>query len=60
MSSDLELKPHPTCQASHPSQCSGCYLAYDCGRVREGRSFSWGLVALAIAGILALFAQKMV
>jgi hypothetical protein len=51
--------PRPTCQAANPSLCSNCNLAYDCGRVRGRRTLSWGIVALGIAGLMAVIAQRM-
>lgn len=56
MSSELDYMPKPTCQAANPSLCSGCNLAYDCGRVRGRRSFSWAIVAMSMMAILAVVA----
>lgn len=52
-----QMSQRPACQAAHPSQCSDCTMAYDCARVRSGRTFSWGLVALAVIAVLVLLSR---
>ncbi len=47
----------PACQAATPAECSSCNMAYDCARVRSGRSVSWALVALAIVLVLTLLSR---
>ena len=52
-----DVVERPVCQAATPSDCSSCNLAYDCARVRSGRSLSWALVAVAIVLVLTLLSR---
>ncbi len=53
----VNVVDRPTCQAETPAKCSNCALSYDCGRVRSGRTFSWGLVAIVLAVGLAILSR---
>lgn len=46
--------PVAACEAVSPSECSTCFLAYDCQRVRYSRSVAWPALALAAMGLFAV------
>jgi hypothetical protein len=41
------------CEAISPAGCSGCSLAYECERKRNGETTPWPLIALAMLAAMA-------
>jgi hypothetical protein len=37
-----------------PARCSGCSLAYECGRRRHGERSPWPLIALVMLAAMAV------
>ncbi len=44
----------PACMPDQPGTCAECDLAYDCQTKMSGRLVAWPVVALVVAGVLAL------
>ncbi len=44
----------PSCMPKQVGTCARCDLAYDCQTKMQGRLMPWPVMALVVAGVLAL------